>query len=90
MFSREITNEFSIVFRISICKLYERFGSIPIYREMIRERLRWPGPVLWMKDRNLPNIVLVPTSKIKSSLKEMENATRNYIRKMGTFGEGMK
>ena len=39
-------------------RLYEKGGSIPLSRAIMKERLRWLGYVLWMKDDRLPNIVL--------------------------------
>ena len=31
-------------------RLYEKCGSLPLSRSTMRERLRWLGHVLWMKD----------------------------------------
>jgi len=39
-------------------RLYERCGSIPFSRAIIKERLRWLGQVLRMKDDRLPKTVL--------------------------------
>jgi len=36
--------------RISNSRLYEKCGSIPFYRGMSKERLRWLGHVMQMKD----------------------------------------
>ena len=44
--------------RISNSRLYEKCGSIPLSRAIMKERLRWLGHVLWMKDDRLPKIVL--------------------------------
>ena len=45
--------------RISNSRLYEKCGSIPPSRAIMRERLIWLGHVLWMKDDRLPKIVLL-------------------------------
>ena len=44
--------------RISNSRLYDKCGSIPLSRAVIRECLRWLGHVRWMKDDILPKIVL--------------------------------
>ena len=44
--------------RISNSRLYEKCGSISLSRAIMKERLRWLGHVLWMKDDRLPKIVL--------------------------------
>ena len=44
--------------RISNSRLYEKGGSIPLTRAIMKERLRWLGHVLRMKDERLPSIVL--------------------------------
>ena len=44
--------------RISKSKLYEKCGSIPLSRAIMRERLRRQRHVLRMKDGRLPKIVL--------------------------------
>ncbi|XP_065564324.1 uncharacterized protein LOC136029747 [Artemia franciscana] len=44
--------------RISNSRLYEKCGSIPLSKAIMRQRLRWLGYVLWMKDDRLPKIVL--------------------------------
>ena len=43
---------------ISISRLYEKYGSIPLSRAVMKEKLRGLGHVLWMKDDRLPKIVL--------------------------------
>ena len=43
---------------ISNSRLYENSGSIPLSRARMKERLRWLGQILRMKDERLPNIVL--------------------------------
>ena len=39
-------------------RLYEKCVLIPLSQAIMRERLRWLGHVLWMKDDRLPKIVL--------------------------------
>ena len=45
--------------RISNDKLCEKCGPILLSRAIVRERLRWLGYVLWVKDDRLTNIVLI-------------------------------
>ena len=53
--------------RISNSRLYENCCSIPLSRAIVKERLRWLGQVLRMKDDRLPKIVLFgqPLAKLK-------------------------
>ena len=44
--------------RISNSRLYGKCSSIPLSRAILKERLKWLGPILRMKDARLPNIVL--------------------------------
>ena len=46
-----------LIDRVSNSRRYERRGSIPLSRAIMRDRLRWLGHVLWMKDERLPKIV---------------------------------
>ena len=43
---------------ISNSWLHEKFGSVPLSRALMKDRLRWLGHVLRMKDVRLPKIVL--------------------------------
>ncbi|XP_065580646.1 uncharacterized protein LOC136040334 [Artemia franciscana] len=43
---------------ISNNSMYEKCGSIPLSRAIMKERPRWLGQVLRMKDDRLPKIVL--------------------------------
>ena len=42
---------------ISNSRLYEKCGSIPLFRAITKDRLKWRGHVLWMKDERLPKII---------------------------------
>ena len=44
--------------RIVVGALYEKCGSISLSRAIMKERLRWLGHVLWMKDDIFPKTVL--------------------------------
>ena len=44
--------------RISNSRLYEKCRSIPLSMAILKERLRWLGHILRMKDDRLPKIVL--------------------------------
>ena len=58
-----------LTYCISNSRLYEKCGSIPLSMALMRERLRWLGHVVWMKDDKLPKIVLfsqLPRAKLKS------------------------
>ena len=43
---------------ISNSRLYKKCGSIPLSWAIMKQRLKWLGHVLWMKDDRLPKIVL--------------------------------
>jgi hypothetical protein len=68
-------------------RLYVKCGSIPLSRAIMREKLKWLGHVLQMKDDKLPKIVLFGKSSkpkrkagrpwmgwedVKKDLREME------------------
>ena len=57
--------------RISNSRLCEKCGSIPLSRAIMRERLRWLGHVLPMKDDRLPKIVIFgqPSSPFQPAVK---------------------
>ena len=44
--------------RISNSRLYEKCSSIPLSRAIMKERFRWRGHVVRMKDDRFPKIVL--------------------------------
>ena len=44
--------------RISNSRLYKKCSLIPFSKAVMREKLRWQGHVLRMKDNGLPKIVL--------------------------------
>ena len=60
--------------RISNSKLYEKCGSIPLSMAIMKERLRWLGPVLWMKDDRLG----------------WEDVINKDLKEIGTSWEGVK
>ena len=81
--------------RISNSRLYEKCGSIPLSRAIIKERLRWLGHVLRMKDDRLPKIVLFgqpsgATRKAGRPCLGWEDGINKNLKEMGTFWEGVK
>ena len=99
MFSREIAYglfwDTRLTDRISNRKLYGKWGLIPLPRAIMRERLRWIGHFLWIKDDSLPKIVVVgkpPKAKRKAGRSRMgwEGVGRKYLSEMGTSREVVK
>ena len=81
--------------RISNSKLYEKCGSIPLSRAIMKERLRWLGHVLRMKDDRLPTIVLFgqpsgATQKAGRPCLGWEDVINEDLKEMGTSWEGVK
>ena len=81
--------------RISNSRQYEKCGSIPLYRAIMKERLRWLGYVLLMKDDRLPKIVLFGNpsgAKQKAGRPRLgwEYFIKKDLKEMGTFWEGVK
>ena len=81
--------------RISNSRLYEKCGSIPLSRAIMKERLRWLGNVLRMKDDRLPKIVLFgqpsgATRKAGRSRLGWEDVINKDLKEMGTSWEGVK
>ena len=81
--------------RISNSRLYEKCGSIPLSRAIMKERLRWLGHVLRMKDDRLPKIVLFgqpsgATQKAGRSCLGCEDVINKDLKEMGTSWEGVK
>ena len=79
---------------ISNSRLYE-IGSIPLSRAIMKERLRWLGHVLRMKDDRLPKIVLFgqlsgATGKAGCPRLGWENVLNKDLKEMGTSWEGVK
>jgi len=73
--------------RISNSRLYEKYGPMPLFRAEMKERLRWLGYVLRMKDNRLPKIVLFgqsPRSKWKRPHLGWEDAIKKALKEMGT------
>ena len=81
--------------RISNSRLYEKCGSIPLSGAIMKERLRWLGHVLRMKDDRLPKIVLFgqpsgATRKAGRPCLGWEDVINNDLKEMGTSWEGVK
>ena len=81
--------------RISDTLLYAKRGSIPLYGAIMRERLRWLGHVLQMKDDALPKVVLfgLPSrTKRKAGRPRLswEDVVRKDLKEMLTSWEGAK
>ena len=81
--------------RISNSRLCEKCGSIPLSRAIMKERLRWLGHVLRMKDDRLPNIVHFgqpseATRKAGRLWLGWEDVINKDLKEMGTSWEGVK
>ncbi|XP_065584543.1 uncharacterized protein LOC136043555 [Artemia franciscana] len=75
--------------RISNSGLYEKRGSIPLSRAIMRERFRWLVHVLRMKDDRLPKIVLFgqpSRGKQKAGRPRLgrEDVIKKDLKEMGT------
>ena len=74
--------------RISNSRLYEKCGSIPLSMAIMKERLRWLGHILQMKDDRLPKIVLFgqpsgATRKAGRPCLGWEGVKREALNKLG-------
>ena len=81
--------------RISNSRLYEKFGTIPLSGAIMKERLRWLGHVLRMKDDRLRKIVLFgqlsrATRKADRPCLGREDVINKDLKEMGTSWEGVK
>ena len=81
--------------RISNNRLYEKYGSIPLSRSIMKERLRWLGHVVRMKDDRLPKIVLFgqpSRAKRKAGRPRLgwEDVIKKDLKEMGTSWAGVK
>jgi hypothetical protein len=81
--------------RISNSRLYEKCGSIPLFRAILREMLRWFGHILQKKDGRLPKIVLFGQpfrAKRKTARPRIgqEKVTRKDFRVIKNHWEGVK
>ena len=84
-----------LTYHISNSRLYEECGSIPLSGAIMKERLRWLGHVLWMKDDRLPKIVLFgqpsgATRKAGRLCLGLEDAINKDLKEMGTSWESVK
>ena len=75
--------------------IYGWCGSIPLSTVIVRERLRWLGHVLQMKDDRLPKIVLFgqpsgATRKAGRPCLSWEDVINKDLKEMGTSWEGVK
>ena len=80
---------------ISNSRLYEKCGSTPISWAVMKERLRWLGHVMQMKDYRLLKIVLFgqpsgTTRKASRSRLLREDVTNKDPKEMVTSWEGVK
>ena len=81
--------------RISNSRFYEKCGSIPLFRAIMKDRLRWLGHVLQMKGDILPKIVLFCQSygaqrKAGLSCLGWENVINKDLKEIGTSWQGVK
>jgi hypothetical protein len=81
--------------RISNDRLYEKCGSIPLSRAIMKERLRWLGNVVGIKDDRLPKIVLFGKpyrAKQKAGRTRLGwgDAIKKDLKEMGTPWVGVK
>ena len=80
---------------ISNGRLYEKYGSIPLSRAIMNERLRWLEHVLQMKEDRLSEIVLFgqpsgATRKTGRPRLGWEDVMNKDLKEMGTSWEGLK
>ena len=80
--------------RISNSRLYEKYVSITLSRAIMKERLRWLGHVLRMKDDRLPKIFLSghPSGAKRKAGRprlEWEDVINKDLKEMGTSWEGV-
>ena len=98
MFSEKLSTVFlgtRMTDRISYSRLYKKCGLIQLSRAITRERLKWLGHVLRMKDGRLPKIVLFgqpsrAKRKVGHPRLEWEDFIKKDLKEMGNFSEGAK
>ena len=78
--------------RISNSRLYEKCGSIPLSRAIMKERLTWLGYALRMKDYRLPKIVLFgqPSGAARKAGRfclGWEDVINKHFKEMGTSSD---
>ena len=79
--------------RISNSRLYEKRGSIPFSRAIMKETLRWVKHVLRMKDDRLPKVFGQPSrAKRKAGHPRLrwEDVIKKDLKEIGTSWEGVK
>ena len=80
---------------VSNSRLYNKCGSIPLSRAILKEMLRWLGHVVRMKDDRLPKIVLFDQpfrAKRKAGRPRLgwEDVITKDLKEMGNFVGGCK
>ena len=80
---------------ISKSRLYEKCGSSPLFRAIIKETLEWLGFFLRMKDDRMPKIVLFgkrSRDNREAGLPwlELKDVIRKDLKEMETSWEGVK
>ena len=81
--------------RISNNRLYKKCGSIPLSWAIMKERLRWLGHVVRMKDDRFPKIVLFGQpcrTKLTAGHPRpgWEDVVKKDLKDMGTLWDGVK
>ena len=81
--------------RISNSRFCDKCDLIPLSRAIMKERLRWLGHVLRMKDVRLPQTVLIgqpsgATLKAECPRLVWEDIINKELKEMGTSWEGVK
>ena len=80
---------------ISNSRVYEKCGSIPLSRAIMKERLGWLGHIVRRKDNRLPKIVFFGQSfrtkrKAGRPLLGWEDVIKKGFKEMRTSSEGVK
>ena len=78
--------------RFSNNRLYDKCGSIPLSRAIMKEKLRWLGHGVRMKDDRLPKIVLFgqPSRESRSSSSGVGGRHKERFKGNGNFVGGCK
>jgi hypothetical protein len=81
--------------RIPNNRLYEKCGSMPLSRAIMKDRLRWLGHVVRMKDDRMPKIVFFDQpsrAKRKAGRPRLgwEDVIKEDLKEIGTSWESVK